>query len=927
MVRAVKFFLILGLIFGLSFISGVSYATSGTWEQPEIYEGFHNAGGFHTSNVSNKTLNENQELEFKLIIIDEGLTPVLYPNLDFYTPTLPTGATFTYRSHGVDLLKSWTQYDFKWTPDYTQAGTYPISFTSHDTTGHTRTVTITITVNNVNRAPVANDASSITTNEDTAAPIALTGSDVDGDSLTYSVVTGPSHGTFDGSTYTPEANYNGSDSFTFKANDGTVDSNIATISINVISVNDAPVANNESVNVNEDTTSGIGVLDNDTDVDGDTLSITSLSTPLHGTAITDGNYITYTPNENYNGDDSVSYTISDGSETASATLSITVTPVNDAPAANDGSASTEEDTSVAIAMTGSDIDGDPLTYSIVTGPSHGTYDGSNYTPATDYNGSDSFTFKANDGTADSNIATISITVNSNSDSPILTHLGNQTVNEGEELAILLHATDGDADILSFGANPLPAGATFENNIFRWTPNFTQAGIYTITFTVSDGILSDSETLTIEVFNADNNTENLALNCTVTASSFYNDAYKPELAIDDKFGVWDSYEWASYHEMKPWIKFNWDGILQINRIVMYDRSNPIDHIKDAWLYLNKNGQTIKTIHLGEFPYGGAPKEVVFETVDIDEALIQVVDGIGLNVGLSEFKAYFDPNVVNEVEDLASECTVTASSYYNDNYTPEMAIDNKFGIWDSYEWSSDHEMTPWINFKWLNPQLVNKVVLYDRTNPIDHIKDAWLYLNKEGQTLKTIHLGIFPYGGSPKEVMFSEIEIDEAILEITDGIGLNIGLSEFKVYYDPYLLQEVDNLATGCTVTASTYYNSNYKPELTIDSRFGIWDAYEWASQGETTPWINFKWNTPQLMNKIVMYDRTNPIDHIKDAWLHFSKYGQPVKSIHLGMFPYGASPKVVVFDDIDADEVTLEITDGVGMNIGLSEFKAYYVPQN
>lgn len=78
-------------------------------------------------------------------------------------------------------------------------------------------------------------------------------------------------------------------------------------------------------------------------------------------------------------------------------------------------------------------------------------------------------------------------------------------------------------------------------------------------------------------------------------------------------------------------------------------------------------------------------------------------------------------------------------------------------------------------------MNKAVLYDRSNPIDHIRDAWLYFNNGGRRVQSIHLGMFSYGGSAKEIVFSEVEADEVILVVTDGIGLNIGLSEFQAFY--------------------------------------------------------------------------------------------------------------------------------------------------
>src|SRR4030095_14010842 len=98
---------------------------------------------------------------------------------------------------------------------------------------------------------------SVTTDEDTAKAITLAATDAEGSTLTYTIVTGPAHGTLSGTapalTYTPAANYNGADSFTFKANDGTADSNLATVTITVTAVNDAPVANDVTLATDEDT--------------------------------------------------------------------------------------------------------------------------------------------------------------------------------------------------------------------------------------------------------------------------------------------------------------------------------------------------------------------------------------------------------------------------------------------------------------------------------------------------------------------------------------------------------------------------------------------------------------------------------------------------------------------------------------------------
>jgi hypothetical protein len=134
--------------------------------------------------------------------------------------------------------------------------------------------------------------------------------------------------------------------------------------------------------------------------------------------------LTCAPNAEFNGSDSFTFKANDGLvDSDVATVSITVTAVNDPPVADDQAVTTAEDTSVAITLTASDADGDPLTYSIVTPPANGTLSGTapnlTYAPNANYNGTDSFTYTANDGTADSNMATVTITVNPAGPSTIL----------------------------------------------------------------------------------------------------------------------------------------------------------------------------------------------------------------------------------------------------------------------------------------------------------------------------------------------------------------------------------------------------------------------------------------------------------------------------------------------------------------------------
>src|SRR5262249_11225689 len=155
-------------------------------------------------------------------------------------------------------------------------------------------------------------------------------------------------------TYAPAANYNGADSFTFKANDGQVDSNVATVSITVTAVNDAPAAVNDSYTTSEGTPLTIaapGGLANDTDAASTILTAELARGPMHGPLLHDGHpTFTYAPAANYNGLDSFTYKANDGSlDSNVATVTLTVTAVNNAPVAANDSYTTSEDTALTVA--------------------------------------------------------------------------------------------------------------------------------------------------------------------------------------------------------------------------------------------------------------------------------------------------------------------------------------------------------------------------------------------------------------------------------------------------------------------------------------------------------------------------------------------------------------------------------------------------
>ncbi len=293
-------------------------------------------------------------------------------------------------------------------------------------------------------------AQSVSTAEDTPLPITLTGSDPDGDPLSFALVTPPSHGSYASGVYTPAPNFNGSDSFTFRASDGSLLSAPATISIAVTPVNDPPLAVDDAASVSEDVPLAVDVRANDSDVDGDPLLVSAVTAPAHGTAEivvlgVDAGKVLYRPALDYHGPDSFSYTVTDGqggTDTASVTL--TVAAVNDAPVARDVSARTDEDVAVPVALVATDVDGDALAFEVVDPPDHGSYAAGVYTPALNFNGSDSFTYRARDGALFSNVATVQITVDPVNDAPLAAD-DTAAVSEDVPRAIDVLANDSDVD--------------------------------------------------------------------------------------------------------------------------------------------------------------------------------------------------------------------------------------------------------------------------------------------------------------------------------------------------------------------------------------------------------------------------------------------------------------------------------------------------
>ncbi len=331
----------------------------------------------------------------------------------------------------------------------------------NDGQGGTATSRVTFTVRPVNDPPVGVD-DSYTVDEDQVLTVLAPGvlandTDVEGDPLKAILVTDVADGSLalnaDGSfTYKPNSDFNGSDGFTYVPNDGTVDGNITAVTIRVNPVNDPPVATDDNASTSEDTSVTIDVLANDSDPDGDGLNITLVSNPANGDATIQGTGIAYSPDPDFNGPDTFSYTISDGQTLATATVDVDVTALNDAPVAAADAYSVNEDQILTIPAPGvlgndSDVDGDALIAKLGPDPppwialnANGSF---TYTPENNFNGVRTFTYVASDSTVDSNIATVTITVNPVNDPPIA---GDDTATTTEGTSVVINVLGNDSDV-------------------------------------------------------------------------------------------------------------------------------------------------------------------------------------------------------------------------------------------------------------------------------------------------------------------------------------------------------------------------------------------------------------------------------------------------------------------------------------------------
>ncbi len=383
-----------------------------------------------------------------------------------------------------------------YTPNADYHGTDSFTYTVTDGNGDSRTATVTVTVNPV--ADIADDLAE--TDEDTPVTTTVLSNDTFAGTPVVTAVTQGAHGTVvsngDGTvTYAPNADFNGTDSYTYTVTTVAGNTETATVTVRIRPVADAV---NDTVVTDEDTPVTTTVLTNDTFAG--TPAVMAVTQGAHGTVVNNGDgTITYTPNPDFNGADSYIYTVTSGGVTETATVHVTVNSVPDA--AEDDQATTNEDTPVTTNVLANDsFEGTPAV-TVVTQGTHGTVvnngDGTvTYTPNADFNGTDSYTYTVTSGGV-TETATVSVTVNAVPD------VADDTAVTDEDTPVRTTVLAND----SFEGTPVVTAVTQgahgtvainPDNTITYRPDPDYHGTDSYTYTVTSGGVTETATVNVTV---------------------------------------------------------------------------------------------------------------------------------------------------------------------------------------------------------------------------------------------------------------------------------------------------------------------------------------------------------------------------------------------------------------------------------------------
>jgi lysophospholipase L1-like esterase len=422
-----------------------------------------------------------------------------------------------------------------YTPNLNSNGTDNFTYSVENTLGRTSNVAqVALTISAVNDTPVAadDDFSVLEDSTTTLAVLANNGhgadSDVDGDALAITAVGIPNQGgnisvnsSHTGLLYTPAPNFFGIETVSYTISDGNGGSDSATVTVSVLSVNDPPVAANDDITVAEDSTTTMAVqADNghglDSDVDGGTLTIIGVSLTSQGGSLSlNGSHtgLIYTPVANFSGTETFNYTLGDGQGgTDIAAVTVTVTPVNDAPVTQDDDFAVAEDSTTTLAVLAdnghgpdSDIEGDTLAITVVGSTSQGgsvaidgTQTGIVYSPSPNFSGMETFSYTISDGNGGATDGSVTVTVTPINDAPVAQDDSFTVALNSSSNTLMVLAdhgngadTDADNDPLTITAVGTPdhggnVSINGSQDALIYSPPVGYIGLETFTYSISDG---------------------------------------------------------------------------------------------------------------------------------------------------------------------------------------------------------------------------------------------------------------------------------------------------------------------------------------------------------------------------------------------------------------------------------------------------------
>jgi len=422
-------------------------------------------------------------------------------------------------------------------------GNYSAEFrvSSNDPAKPYQTVAVKLIVRK-NAAPVA-EPSLVNLIEDSSKTFKLTASDPEGEPISYILVDQPKNGHLEGKapnlTYVPNANFNGTDGFSFKVSDGKRESDIAKIQFRVSAVNDAPWSESGNIASLEDEPVVLGLRYGDPD--GDKLRIDFTQKPRNGFVIEDNGEWLYFPNPHFNGNDSIKFTVFDGKlKSNEATLVLDIKPTNDAPIASDSKVTAQEGKRVGFQLVATDVDGDLMTYELITAPKHGKIEVSKnkswvYTPFENYNGPDSLTFRVSDGKVRGNLAQVSFEITPRNDAPVVASSTFALMEDGE-LNVKLIASDPEGDNLTFKITASAQNGSLTGNgpTYSYKPEANFNGTDTFTVVANDGQSDSQPGLVTLVVNGENDAPKLTSIGTLSAS-YRDTTFRMKLKAEDPDG--------------------------------------------------------------------------------------------------------------------------------------------------------------------------------------------------------------------------------------------------------------------------------------------------------------------------------------------------------------------------------------------------------